>query len=208
MIFAAALKKLTANRRVRPAALLAGVLGTLVLSGCEKPPSAHLDPIAPAAEQAASPEAAARAVLECIQAELKAVAAEDREQVRGCRARLLGLAAADRIEEAFEKDPIYRMVIGTDVMKGFTESWGATISRYAPGLRLEQMTRDTAHSKPDDVTLIVPADVGDDSARISVRCVAIKDGTWRVWRIEFADAGAPATATTSAPSSPTVPQTP
>ncbi|RMF75076.1 MAG: hypothetical protein D6744_13850 [Planctomycetota bacterium] len=195
----------TTGRDVRFGRMLTWAAGAALLiatTGCEKPPGDKIDPLPPSADETASPEAAARAVLTCIQEEIRAVAARDHEQVRKCRARLLGLAAADRIEESFRKAPIYRMLVGTDVLRGYVEDWGATIAWYADGLRLDEMRRDPAKSSDDDVTLLTPATGEGDSALISVRCVKAADGAWRVWRIEFADANPPTSAPATKPATP------
>jgi hypothetical protein len=176
--------------------LLAAAVVTLSF-GCERKPSEEAAPPCDLPETAlATPEETARTVLGCIQADLRAVARDDKTAVEACLAKLQTVASARTIRQEFARLPQFKVLVGDELIKGIVSNWAAALAYYADGLHLKQMRR--VSESDSKVVLVVPASGPDDKTLIQITCVHEDDGLWRVARIEFVPA-IPASQPTSQP---------
>lgn len=155
----------------------------LVPVGCDNQAEPVVLPAVDASVYAA-PESVARLAVETMQAELAAVAKRDRRTAAAQHARLLELAAAEKIQAAVDRQPMYKAVTGEVATPGIVRNWPGTIAYYADKLALDQM-RPTSVTA-DSATVLVPA----GEATLRVGCARGSDQRWRVARVDFAPAGA------------------
>ncbi len=176
-----------------PTGLTLVSLTLLCLTACDSRPA---EPVTLPAIDAAvyeSPEAVARFAVETMQAELAALAGKDRRRAAAHHAQLLEIAAADRIQAAVDRQPIYKVVTGDVATPGIVRNWPGTIAFYADKLRLDQMKPTSVTA--DSAALRIPA----GEATVRVTCARGSDQRWRVSRVDFARDSQPASAPASQP---------
>lgn len=176
--------------------LLLSVLAVAaVLSGCDSRPPASASRPAPELPPVVldTPENAARSMLFCLQAELRAAANGDSQTAEACLEQMLAMVAAEDIERALSRMPQFTAFVGDDVIEGYVHNWGSAIAYYAEGFRFDQLRRSVDTSA--QVGVVVPATGPEDEALIQVTCLQRDDNTWRVSRIEFITHTAPSTPT-------------
>jgi hypothetical protein len=185
------------HRLTRRSSLLLAVAVVTVLFGCERKLSEQDAPPCDLPETAlATPEETARTVLGCIQADLRAVARDDKTAIEACLEKLQTVASARTIRQEFARLPQFKALVGDELIKGIVSNWAAALAYYADGLHLKQMRR--VSESDSKVVLVVPASGPDDKTLIQITCVHEDDGLWRVARIEFVPA-IPASQPTSQP---------
>jgi len=160
----------------------------VLLGGCTEPEAEAVIVAAPPADVYASPAAITRAVLECIQDELKAAAARDKTEAARCRERLIALAAKDDIEKRIATNPMFAVVVGDDVVRGYTELWGAAIGYYAKEFDFDSMLATPDRDDVRSATVRLLARGEEASTVLEVLCRSDASGRWGVTRIDFAKA--------------------
>jgi hypothetical protein len=180
-------------------ALLGGVL-----AGCRPPPpspSASTD----IEVNLQTPQAAARSLMELLQAHLAAVARRDRAAAEAYRDQIAReVVARDDVMARFDQLPGRSVHGAAEVLPRLVESWASAVAYYADGLDLEHM-RIAASAESGRGVVDIPARGPADQATLVVACVRGPDEKWRVIGLEFAvpTTSRPATrpvATSSAPS--------
>lgn len=171
---------------------LALVLGVAaMLGGCGEPEPEAVVVAPPPVDVYASPAAVTRAVLECIQDELKAAAARDKLAAARCRERLVALAAKDDIEKRIASNPMFSVVVGDDIVRGYTELWGAAIGYYTKEYDFDSMVATPDREDARSVTVRLLARGAHESTFLEVLCCSDATGRWGVTRIDFAKAERP-----------------
>lgn len=130
-----------------------------------------------------TPENAARSVLLCLQAELRAAANRDSQVAEACLEQMLSMVAAENIEKVLRRMPQFTAFLGGDLIEEYVRNWGSAVAYYAEGFRFEDMR--CSVNSPARVAVVVPAAGPEDEALIQVTCLRRDDGTWRVSRVEF-----------------------
>ncbi|MGD8450496.1 MAG: hypothetical protein PVJ57_01645 [Phycisphaerae bacterium] len=144
----------------------------------------------------ATPQDAARSVLNCLLAERAALHRHDDAAVKLCRKRLRSMVASNailrRYEDAFHikpRDPEQHLAT-------YLSGWAPLIGFYADGLKLDSISTVTPVGSTEHAFVRVPATSPAGPAVISLECQKDSDDHWRVARLDFADV-----ATTSQPAS-------
>ena len=171
-----------------------------VISGCDNAPPGSASRPAPELPPITldTPENAARTVLVCLRAELRAVANCDEQTAEASVEQLRSMVATEAIEKVLSRVPQFEGLLGEDLVKGYIRNWGSTIAYYAEGFHLDRMRR--AVDTPAKVSVVVPATGPEDDALIQVTCVPGSNDGWRIMRVEFITETA-TSATTSQPAS-------
>lgn len=157
-----------------------------LVGGCTNPEPPPVSVPAPPAEVFESPQAITRAVLECIQDELKAAAAHDKTEVGRCHERLIAMAAKEDIKRRIASHPMYEIVVGDDVVRGYTELWGPAIAYYAKEFDFDHMLATPDSNDERSVTVRLRASGKEGSTFLAVLCRRDDSGRWGVSRIDFA----------------------
>jgi hypothetical protein len=180
--------------------LAAAISACVLVAGCDQPGyESTAVSVVIKDQETASPQAVTRTALTSIQQELNAIAAHDRHAADQALAKLVALAAQDAIRQRFAAQPVYRMIVRDDEVRGLAELWSAAVAYYADGIQFDRM-RVVPGPDEDTVLVLVPAEGPEDAATLRVECLRDPSGRWRVSRIDFAAPGAaPTTAPASAP---------
>lgn len=173
--------------------LILGLSASLVLIGCDSSPAevqarpaAVIPPIS-----LGTPEDATQTVLLTLQARLRVAAYRDVETAKKALSQLRYLASEADLMRGLDRLPAYKSLLGNDVIEGFVDNWAATVSYYAEGYRLDEMSRvfessTMINDTPTEVHVIVPAAGKDDEAQIQVNCVYDESGDrWLIARVGF-----------------------
>lgn len=156
----------------------------LLLSGCMRAPGklpANEIPVV----DLATPRDATRTILMLIQAELKAIALNDRAALATIRGRELESIDADGIRKSLGASLRGSALLGDDPAAGLVNLWGSTISYYCDIIEYDG-GNESVTPTPNTAILIIPAHSKTGEAKLSVALQRGADSKWRTSRITFA----------------------